>query len=62
MLMVTNRIPTLIDLFKRPAENYGISMVDLVYPDPAAGEAAVHPSQLSLVINQDLAQASDARG
>lgn len=43
MLLVTNRSPVLIDLFKRAAANYAIPMGDLVYPDPAADEAAFHP-------------------
>ncbi|HIF92481.1 MAG TPA: M28 family peptidase [Myxococcales bacterium] len=43
MLMVTNRSPALIDLFKRASESYGIPMGDLVYADPAADEAAFHP-------------------
>ena len=42
MLLVTNRSPDLIDLFKRAAANYGIAMGDLVYSDPAADEAAFH--------------------
>ncbi len=43
MLLVTNRSPILIDLFKQAAANYGIPMGDLVYADPAADEAAFHP-------------------
>ncbi len=43
MLLVTNRSPLLIDLFKRAASHYGIVMGDLVYIDPAADEAAFHP-------------------
>ena len=43
MLLVTNRSPLLIDLFKRAASRYGIAMGDLVYIDPAADEAAFHP-------------------
>jgi len=43
MLLVTNRSPVLIDLFKRAASNYSIAMGDLVYADPAADEAAFHP-------------------
>ncbi|MEE8305056.1 MAG: hypothetical protein V3S24_21765 [Candidatus Tectomicrobia bacterium] len=43
MLLVTNRSPALIDIFKRAATNYAISMGDLVYIDPAADEAAFHP-------------------
>lgn len=42
MLLVTNRSPVLIDLFKEAASQYGISMGDLVYIDPAADEAAFH--------------------
>jgi len=42
MLLVTNRSPVLIDLFKDAANKYGISMGDLVYIDPAADEAAFH--------------------
>lgn len=43
MLLVTNRSPILIDVFKDAAAQYGISMGDLVYIDPAADEAAFHP-------------------
>jgi len=43
MLLVTNRSPLLIDLFKRAATNYAIAMGDIVYIDPAADEAAFHP-------------------
>lgn len=43
MLLVTNRSPVLIDIFKRAATNYSIPMGDLVYIDPAADEAAFHP-------------------
>jgi hypothetical protein len=43
MLLVTNRSPRLIELFKNAATNYSIPMGDLVYSDPAADEAAFHP-------------------
>lgn len=43
MLLVTNRSPVLIDIFKRAANLYAIPMGDLVYADPAADEAAFHP-------------------
>jgi hypothetical protein len=43
MLMVTNRSPVLIDLFKQAAASYAVPMGDLVYSDPAADEAAFHP-------------------
>lgn len=43
MLLVSNRSPLLIDLFKSAAMNYSIPMGDLVYADPAADEAAFHP-------------------
>jgi hypothetical protein len=43
MLLVTNRSPLLIDLFKQAAGHYGIAMGGLVYIDPAADEAAFHP-------------------
>jgi hypothetical protein len=43
MLLVTNRSPLLIDLFKKAAMQYGIPMGDIVYIDPAADEAAFHP-------------------
>jgi hypothetical protein len=43
MLLVTNRSPLLIDLFKRAAMQYAIPMGDIVYIDPAADEAAFHP-------------------
>jgi len=43
MLLVTNRSPLLIDLFKNAANQYGIPMGDIVYIDPAADEAAFHP-------------------
>ncbi|MGI9287178.1 MAG: M28 family peptidase [Pseudomonadales bacterium] len=43
MLLVSNRSPALIEIFKRAATNYSIPMGDLVYSDPAADEAAFHP-------------------
>ncbi len=43
MLMVTNRSPVIIDLFLQAAMHYGIVMGGVVYPDPAADEAAWHP-------------------
>ena len=43
MLLVTNRSPVLIDIFKRAIHNYAIPTGDLVYVDPAADEAAFHP-------------------
>jgi hypothetical protein len=43
MLLVTNRSPQLIELFKKAAMRYGIPMGDVVYIDPAADEAAFHP-------------------
>jgi hypothetical protein len=43
MLLVTNRSPLLIDIFKKAARQYAIAMGDLVYIDPAADEAAFHP-------------------
>jgi hypothetical protein len=43
MLLVTNRSPLLINLFKRAAAAYSIAMGDLVYVDPASDEAAFHP-------------------
>jgi len=43
MLLVTNRSPLLIDIFKRAAMQYAIPMGDIVYIDPAADEAAFHP-------------------
>jgi hypothetical protein len=48
MLLVTNRSPLLIDLFKNAASEYGITMGDLVYVDPAADEAAFHAPYNSL--------------
>ena len=48
MLLITNRSPILIDLFKSAASLYGIPMGDLVYIDPAADEAAFHPPYNSL--------------
>lgn len=48
MLLVTNRSPLLIDLFKEAASHYGIAMGDLVYIDPAADEAAFHEPYNSL--------------
>jgi hypothetical protein len=48
MLLVTNRSPLLIDLFKDAASHYGIAMGDLVYIDPAADEAAFHEPYNSL--------------
>jgi len=43
MLLVTNRSPVLIDIFKRAIHDYAIPTGDLVYIDPAADEAAFHP-------------------
>ncbi|MFP6687104.1 MAG: hypothetical protein VB934_20445, partial [Polyangiaceae bacterium] len=43
MLLVTNRSPLLINLFKRASAAYSIAMGDFVYVDPAADEAAFHP-------------------
>jgi len=43
MLLVTNRSPVLIDIFKRAIDSYNIPTGDLVYVDPAADEAAFHP-------------------
>ena len=43
MLLVTNRSPLLIDIFKQAAAQYAIPMGDIVYIDPAADEAAFHP-------------------
>ena len=43
MLLVTNRSPVLIDIFKRAITDYAIPTGDLVYIDPAADEAAFHP-------------------
>lgn len=42
-LLVTNRSPKLIDIFKQAATEYTIPMGDFVYVDPAADEAAFHP-------------------
>lgn len=43
MLLVTNRSPVLLDLFRQAADHYSIAMGDFVYVDPAADEAAFHP-------------------
>ena len=43
MLLVSNRSPVLIDIFKQAIHNYAIPTGDLVYVDPAADEAAFHP-------------------
>ena len=43
MLLVTNRSPVLIDIFKRAIYDYAIPTGDFVYIDPAADEAAFHP-------------------
>jgi hypothetical protein len=43
MLLVTNRSPVLIDIFKRAIYDYAIPTGDLIYIDPAADEAAFHP-------------------
>ncbi len=43
MLLVTNRSPVLIDIFKRAIYDYAIPTGDIVYIDPAADEAAFHP-------------------
>ncbi len=43
MLLVTNRSPVLIDIFKRAIQDYAIPTGNLVYIDPAADEAAFHP-------------------
>lgn len=43
MLLVSNRSPLIVDLFKQAASLYNIPMGNLVYMDPAADEAAFHP-------------------
>ncbi len=43
MLMVTNRSPLLIDLFRRAATLYNIATMEYVYPDPASDETNFHP-------------------
>jgi hypothetical protein len=43
ILMVTNRSPLIVDLFRQAAKNYSISTADFVYADPAADETNFHP-------------------
>ncbi|MEP6160357.1 MAG: hypothetical protein ABJ171_08320 [Halieaceae bacterium] len=43
MLMVTNRSPLIIDLFRQAIKNYAISTADFIYADPAADETNFHP-------------------
>jgi len=43
LLMVTNRSPVLIDLFRRAATLYNIATMDYVYFDPASDETNFHP-------------------
>ena len=43
LLMVTNRSPLLIDLFRQAATRYNIATMDYVYSDPASDETNFHP-------------------
>ena len=43
MLLITNRSPLLIDIFRRAISAYAIPTGDLLLIDPAADEAAFHP-------------------
>ena len=43
LLMVTNRSPLLIDLFRQAANLYNIATMDAVYQDPASDETNFHP-------------------
>ena len=43
LLMVTNRSPLLIDLFRQAATNYNIATMEYIYPDPASDETNFHP-------------------
>jgi len=43
LLMITNRSPLLLDLFKQAATNYSIASGDFYYTDPAADEVNFHP-------------------
>jgi len=43
LLMVTNRSPLLIDIFRQAATAYNIATMDYVYPDPASDETNFHP-------------------
>jgi hypothetical protein len=43
MLLVTNRSPLLIDVFKRAIRSYAIPTGDLLLIDPAGDESAFHP-------------------
>lgn len=43
LLMITNRSPLLMELFKQAANNYSISTGDFIYTDPAADETNFHP-------------------
>ncbi|MCX2980847.1 hypothetical protein EYC98_08155 [Halieaceae bacterium IMCC14734] len=45
-LMITNRSPLLIDLFRQAASNYAIATGDFFYTDPAADETNFHPPYL----------------
>jgi hypothetical protein len=42
-LMITNRSPLLLDLFRQAVRNYSISTADMIYADPAADETNFHP-------------------
>lgn len=43
MLMVTNRSPLLIDIFREAATTYNIATMDFVFADPASDETNFHP-------------------
>ena len=43
MLMVTNRSPLLIDIFREAATTYSIASMDYVFADPASDETNFHP-------------------
>ena len=43
MLMVTNRSPLLIDIFREAATTYNIASMDYVFADPASDETNFHP-------------------
>jgi len=43
MLMVTNKSPLLVDLFKQASNNYSLTISDFLFSDPAADETNFHP-------------------
>ena len=50
MLMVTNKSPLLLDLFRQAANRYSIASSDFYFPDPAADETNFHPPYVDMGI------------